>query len=156
MDSGLNNSNPLAHSRTNSTSGGTAEQNRRLLSRSPSISSDIRPLSRKGPVDSMSKRSSLSRVSSLNENASIEARNKDTISRLVMAGLRLYGFQPRKKPSHSRRVSEVNAQAPKSGGESLTQEDAERDEEYKLIYHQAYKGTVFAFVSVVVLLIAMT
>jgi hypothetical protein len=109
---------------------------RRPLSRSPSIS-----LSRKGTLDG-SKRSSLSHITSVSETGTIEGRNKETISRFVMAGMRLYGLQQRKKSGHSRRDSQnlTNAVV------STTTADAANDEEYKLIYHQTYKGVVFAFV----------
>jgi hypothetical protein len=126
-------------SRTGSISGYSHEQPHRVLSRSPSMSSEVRPASRRGPIDNISKRSSLSRVSSLTEAVSTEDRNKEAISRLVMAGMRLYGLQQRKKPNHSRRASEINGQVP--------QNPTPQDEEYKLIYHQTYKGAVLSFVS---------
>jgi hypothetical protein len=114
---------------------------RRPHSRSPSISSESRPLSRKGTLES-SKRSSLSQIISVSEASTVENRNKEAISRFVMAGMRLYGLQQRKKPSHSRRESQniSTALVPPSS------EDVANDEEYKLIYHQTYKGVVFAFV----------
>jgi hypothetical protein len=68
-----------------------------------------------------------------------------------MAGLRLYGLQQsRRKHGHARRTSEVQLQS-QSNVESavLQQEDAAKDEEYKLIYHQTYKGAVFAFRKVI-------
>lgn len=134
------------HSRTASFSAAQTEPPGRPLSRSPSMSSDIRPVSLKGIVEAttMSKRSSLSRVSSLADTATIEERNKDAISRLVMAGMRLYGLQQRKRSGHARRASEVNSQA-QSGADGAYQDAKDKDEEYKLIYHQTYKGTVFAF-----------
>jgi hypothetical protein len=137
------------HSRTSSFSGIQLEQSKRVLSRSPSMSSDTgRPLSRKGASDlPATKRSTLSRVSSLADTASTSERNKDAISRLVMAGMRLYGLTQRKKPTHVRRMSSMQAPSP-----VLSPADAEdvarareQDEEYKLIYHQTYKAAVFAF-----------
>ncbi|KAF2432288.1 hypothetical protein EJ08DRAFT_695737 [Tothia fuscella] len=114
---------------------------KRPLSRSPSISSDTRPGSRRGLLDSQSKRSSLSRITSLSEAATIEDRNKEVISRVVMAGMRLYGLQQRKKPTHARRDSEVAA----ASAASAVSDEVAKDDEYKLIYYQTYKGTVFAF-----------
>ncbi|KAF2836972.1 hypothetical protein M501DRAFT_1006905 [Patellaria atrata CBS 101060] len=116
----------------------------RPLSRSPSISLDSRPTSRKGHLD---KRSSLSRVTSIanaNEGSTVESKNKETISRLVMAGMRLYGLQQRKKTNHNRKDSNVGPVGVKSLDEYTT-DDAPKDEEYKLIYHQVFKGTVFTF-----------
>ncbi|KAJ9642072.1 hypothetical protein H2199_005287 [Coniosporium tulheliwenetii] len=103
----------------------------RPLSRSPSIPLEPRPASRKGQglLDGPSKRSSLPRVTSianLEGDSTIETRNREIISRLVMAGMRMHGFQHRKKQD-------------KSGDQSA------EDEEYKLVYHQAFKGVVFAF-----------
>jgi hypothetical protein len=116
---------------------------RRLLSRSPSMSSDIRPLSRKGFIDG-TKRSSLSQTTNVFETATVEARNKETISRFVMAGMRLYGLQQRKKLGHSRRVSQIT---PVAAAANTSTEDSANDEEYKSIYHQTFRGVVFAFVS---------
>jgi hypothetical protein len=138
-----------SHSRRESISSHAHEQPRRILSRSPSITSDTRPASRTGALEGMNKRSSLSRVSSLNETATTEERNKDAISRLVMAGMRLYGLQQRKRTNHSRRISEINIQMSVNSSDATAKEDATKDEEYKLIYHQTYKGTVFAFVGAI-------
>lgn len=108
--------------------------------------SDLRSFSRRGTVDGLAKRSSLSRVTSMidaDEGTTLESRNKDAISRLVMAGMRLYGLQQRKKSTKLQRhpiTPEILANEKES-------EDAARDEEYKLVYHQTYKGAVFAFVS---------
>jgi hypothetical protein len=99
--------------------------------------------SREASLPATTKRSGLSRVksvSNLPENAdkdSTETKNKDVVSRVVMAGMRLYGFSQ----SKSR----------KSRAESISQETSElaetqsSDEEYKLLYHQVYKATCFAF-----------
>ncbi|KAI9745772.1 MAG: hypothetical protein M1835_002560, partial [Candelina submexicana] len=62
-----------------------------------------------------------------NEAKTTEARNKDTLSRIIMAGMRIYGLQQRKKPINT---------APDTAGEA---------DEYKLVYHQTFKGACFAF-----------
>ncbi|MCJ1363225.1 hypothetical protein MMC16_002332 [Acarospora aff. strigata] len=156
-----------------------------------------RPPSRKGPMLAEShKRSSLHRVESISiptatstvndtfptpdpdpsrdAEISVEQRNKDSLSRIIMAGMRLYGLQQTKhqrrktgtctstSTSKSRAVSE----APTSQGQSQVQaaatnlpstdiytavpkqiattgEDGTGDE-YKLIYHQTFKGACFA------------
>lgn len=79
------------------------------------------------------------------QDQSIEARNKQAISRTVMACMRVYGMQQRR--------ARVKA-GPAKVGESQTSiddpdmvGDDERDLEYKAVYHQTYKGTLFAFVS---------
>lgn len=115
------------------------------LSRSSSTSSEARPPSRKSMMDGAAKRSSLSRITSISnvdEPATVESRNKETISRLVMAGMRLYGLEQRSK-ARSRRASASPSVA--TLDENHVAEEAAKGDEYKLVYHQAYKGTVFAF-----------
>jgi Sld7 C-terminal domain len=117
-------------------------------SRSSSISSETRPLSRRGLLDGQHKRSALSRVTSfVNDTNDTETRNKEAISRIVMAGMRLYGLLQRKKHNHSRRGSGVLG-IERSAPPALDDKEKEeivKDEEYKIIYHQAYKSTVCAF-----------
>ncbi|TID20146.1 hypothetical protein E2P81_ATG07451 [Venturia nashicola] len=119
-------------------------QTGRPHSRSPSFSSDNRPASRRRLLDNNAKRSSLSRVTSLSENATVEDANKEMISRLVMAGMRLYGIQ-RKKQTHSRRNSDniSNVASMGNGVNDGVKEEAIKDEEYKLMYHQTYKAACF-------------
>lgn len=73
----------------------------------------------------------------------IETKNKELISRIIMAGMRLYGL------SQSRnRKSRASSSLPSPVVDlSFEEVEAERknDEEFKLIYHQAFKGTCFAF-----------
>lgn len=123
----------------------------RPLSRSPSITSETRPLSRMGLIDNhASKRSTLSQVATVPlhpEEPTTESRNKEALSRIVMAAMRMQGLQQRKK-NRSRRGSE----APGVGSaEQLSAEaaadEAAKDEEYKLIYHQTYKGAALALVN---------
>ncbi|KAI9718871.1 MAG: hypothetical protein M1812_003755 [Candelaria pacifica] len=59
-----------------------------------------------------------------------ESRNKDFLSRIIMAGMRLYGLQQRKKPNRLQ-IDNNNT--------------TEEINEYKLIYHQTFKGVCFAF-----------
>lgn len=84
------------------------------------------------------KRSSLSQVTKVDDildESSFEERNKKTISKTVMACMRMHGLQQRK--NETQRFDDVDSQAL----------DASGDDEYKGIYHQTYKGTVFTFVS---------
>ncbi|KAL5118764.1 hypothetical protein ACEQ8H_003267 [Pleosporales sp. CAS-2024a] len=121
----------------------------RQLSRSPSISSDTRPLSRKGLQDGHSKRSNLAQVANIPiqpEEPTTESRNKEALSRVVMAAMRMHGLQQRKK-NRSRRVSVVpGTEESQELNVETAAEEAAKDEEYKLMYHQAYKGAAFAFV----------
>lgn len=101
----------------------------RKSSRSMSIS-DARPPSSRGPPEL--KRSTLSNITTDDlEDLSTEFRNKQTVSKVVMAGMRIYGLQQRK------------TQADISEGAAQGQDRS--DEEYKGVYHQTYKGALFAF-----------
>ena len=73
----------------------------------------------------------------------LEERNKETLSRLVMAGMRLYGLSSRSRKSDSGRLSTAAEGRPEQGDDS-TPGPTDADT-YKLVYHQAYKGAVFAF-----------
>ncbi|KAF2688489.1 hypothetical protein K458DRAFT_384675 [Lentithecium fluviatile CBS 122367] len=137
---------PFPESRPNSAHSALARPPSRQLSRSPSLSSDIRPLSRKGPSDSHSKRSTLSQVATIPlhpEEPTIETRNKEALSRVVMAAMRMHGLQQRKK-NKSRRNSVAPGIEIEHLSEEVAAEEAAKDEEYKMIYHQTYKGASIA------------
>lgn len=80
-----------------------------------------RPSSRTGTDR---KRSSLAQVQTPDD-SSFHSRNRQTISKTVMAGMRMYGLQQRK------------------GADSQI-DTALGDDEYKGVYHQTFKGAVFA------------
>lgn len=65
------------------------------------------------------------------EDSSFDSRNRQTITKTVMAGMRMYGLQQRKAGE-----GQMNSES--------VPETASNDEEYKLVYHQTFKGTVFA------------
>ncbi|KAF2478846.1 hypothetical protein BDY17DRAFT_328359 [Neohortaea acidophila] len=112
-------------------------------SRSPSLGPS-RPATAAQPAP---KKSTLSRVQSVNNlhdaTTDIESKNKDAISRIVMAGMRLYGLS-QSKGRRSRSDSTASSPAVDT---TFEEREATRknDEEFKLIYHQVYKGTCFAF-----------
>ena len=125
------------------------------MSRSQSLGSmrDLeatRPSSR-GSVGAM-KRSSLHRVASVATFDSsspapeyingFEQQNKASLSRVVMAGMRMYGLQQQKKAINSRAVPEVPPDTITKS--NLPAATTETEDEYKLIYHQAYKAASFA------------
>lgn len=62
-----------------------------------------------------------------------------------MAAMRMHGLQQRKKPK-SRRSSLAPGLEQDQPAEEITAEEASKDEEYKLIYHQTYKGAALALV----------
>ena len=59
-----------------------------------------------------------------------------------MAGMRLYGLQQRKRTSKSRAVSEVPSQT--ANLDPPLNSALEDVDEYKLVYHQTFKGCCFA------------
>ncbi|KAK1049293.1 hypothetical protein LTR74_017349 [Friedmanniomyces endolithicus] len=112
----------------------------RPLSRSPSV------VSSRPTTAGAAKHSSLSRVQSISGPStedSLEDKNKAIISRVITAGMRLYGLTQSKKPR-----LRASSAAPFLAVEGCPEPDAadqRKDEEYKLIYHQVFKGTCFAY-----------
>ncbi|KAK1064832.1 hypothetical protein LTR74_008405 [Friedmanniomyces endolithicus] len=131
----------LKHRRTVSISDSQANPpGIRPLSRSPSVASS-RPT-----TAGAAKHSSLSRVQSISGTStedSVEDKNKSIISRVVMAGMRLYGLTQSKKPRL--RASSTALSPAIEGCLEPDVADQRRDEEYKLMYHQVFKGTCFAY-----------
>ncbi|KAJ4287640.1 hypothetical protein N0V90_012343 [Kalmusia sp. IMI 367209] len=130
----------------------------RQLSRSPSICSDIRPLSRRGALDNHVKRSALSQVATIPtqpEEPTTESRNKEALSRVVMAAMRMHGLQQRKKNKSRRGSIAPGVQNEEQLNAEAAAEEVAKDEEYKLIYHQTYKSAVLAFVSLPINLLKM-
>ena len=123
------------------------------LSRSQSLGSihgldDIRPRSRNSNL-SVQKRSSLNCVASFATFESsfpvgevsdgLEQQNKNALTRVVMAGMRMYGFQPKRRPTLSRATTEESSQP-------LTSDATPGDEdEYKNMYHHTLKAVSFSF-----------
>ncbi|KAF2397273.1 hypothetical protein EJ06DRAFT_169063 [Trichodelitschia bisporula] len=129
---------------TQAESGARERDPRRHVARSRSVSENL--LGRKGLLDGPVKRSPLSRVqtsAALVSEDITEAKNKETLSRLVMAGMRFYGLTQRKKRT-SRHPSMASIDLA-GMDKPLAEEDGDKDEEYKLVYHQAYKTSAFAF-----------
>ncbi|KAL8791644.1 MAG: hypothetical protein Q9195_005727 [Heterodermia aff. obscurata] len=87
------------------------------------------------------RKTSLNRVESIisapdsidNDNI-ISQQNKSTLARIIMAGMRMYGFQPQKKSKPH----------PPSTTTKTPDPDPDPDE-YKTIYHQTFKAASFAF-----------
>lgn len=130
---------PLKHQRSASI-GQVVPLQTRPLSRSPSIASS-RP-----PTAVARQFSALSRVQSAPgqpEGPTLENQNKDFISRIVMAGMRLYGLAQSKK-RRSRASSTARSPIMDVSFEEL-EADRKNDEDFKLVYHQVFKGTCFSF-----------
>jgi hypothetical protein len=81
----------------------------------------------------------------------MESRNKDALSKVVMAAMRLHGLQQRKKSRLRRASTALDAGEFQQSNAEEDAEEVARDEEYKLVYHQTYKGAAFAFVRPLVL-----
>ncbi|KAK4990779.1 hypothetical protein LTR50_002315 [Elasticomyces elasticus] len=125
------------------------------LSRSSTTSS--LPLNRTATLPTTEpRRSSLLRIQSIPPSialsdtpTTIETRNKALLSRHIMAGMRLHGLsqlKPRPQTrNHSVAPSPSTGSFADSQATSSSAADKAKDEEYKLVYHQAFKGAVFAF-----------
>ncbi|KAH9883082.1 hypothetical protein J1614_000452 [Plenodomus biglobosus] len=135
----------ISDKRSVSVNGPLSRPASRPLSRSSSLSSD-RPTSRKGQPDAHSKRSTLSQVATIPlqpEEPTTESRNKEALSKVVMAAMRMHGLQQKK--NRSRRASVASGFHDKEQlSEEAAAEEAAKDDEYKLIYHQTYKGAALA------------
>ena len=83
---------------------------------------------------------SLAGTSESFNDTSIESRNKQAVSRTVMAGMRMHGLQQSKLYG-----KKTKGQKGQESHEADTQSPAE-ETEFKAVYHQTYKGTLFAFV----------
>lgn len=98
------------------------------------------------------KRSSLHRVEStslpretssvLDYDMSIEQQNKSSLTRIVMAGMRVHGLQQRKKSNKLQASGEVPAADLES---HIVATSTEEESEYKLVYHQTFKAASFTF-----------
>lgn len=68
----------------------------------------------------------------------VQQKNKEMVSKVVLAGLRVWGFTASKR---KKRASTCTSAAP----EPLDAAEEAKEEEYKLLYHHVYKSTCFAF-----------
>ncbi|KXT06636.1 hypothetical protein AC578_8493 [Pseudocercospora eumusae] len=142
----------LRHRRSTSTSQSLPLQSR-PLSRASSVGSSRVADLREPSVPALSKRSSLGRVQSVSlaeadsiveEEPTIEHKNKEFVSKIVMAGMRLYGLvQTKTRKSRANSSAAVSPAVVDVSFEDLDA-DRQKDDEYKLVYHQVYKGTCFA------------
>ena len=98
------------------------------------------------------KRSSLSRVESAYTHCessiisdpedNIIGQNRASLSKVVMAAMRLHGLQQKKKPA-----DELTKRGSLGRSSTMTEAeiDQDKEDEYKLIYHQTLKAAMFAF-----------
>jgi hypothetical protein len=100
--------------------------------------------------EGQAKRSGLSQVATVSlqpEEPTTETRNKEALSRVVMTAMRMYGLEQRKKSKSRQGSAAPGAEATRQLNAEEAAEGAAKDEEYKLIYHQTFKGAVLALVS---------
>jgi hypothetical protein len=146
----------FSHRRTSSNASTPIQT--RPLSRSPSLATS-RPGSVRGAHPTESKPSTLNRVQSLSGLPTVEAsseltaeatteiKNKDSIARVVMAGMRLYGLSQSNRKLRGKQQRSGSA-SPAQEETATTEEmktERKMDEQYKATYHQVYKGVCFAF-----------
>ena len=100
------------------------------------------------PLLAQPSKSSLSRAQSIShadqEQNAVESNNKELISRIVMAGMRLYGFVQRKNSRHVSKSSEAKIALDEVSLSQDIEATRKNDKEFKLVYHQVYKGVCFA------------
>lgn len=70
----------------------------------------------------------------------IEDQNRSALTRIVMAGMRIYGLQQRRKSIKLQSGLELGTDSP-----LIDASNSRGDEEYKLVYHQTFKAATFAF-----------
>ena len=71
---------------------------------------------------------------------SFEDQNKFVLTRIIMAGMRIYGLQQRRKSVKLQTDSELGADS------TFTDKSLTRgDDEYKMVYHQTLKAATFTF-----------
>ena len=88
---------------------------------------------------------SMTLTSSLYSETSNEVHNKQAISRIVMAGMRMHGLQQCK--ASGKNIAARNAKRPSQAD----MHDESGNPEFKEVYHQTYKGTLFVFVGLIIL-----
>ncbi|KAL8799325.1 MAG: hypothetical protein Q9182_005969 [Xanthomendoza sp. 2 TL-2023] len=91
---------------------------------SPSPSSDVPPAN----------------LTSIKNNNDIESQNKTSLSRIILAGMRMYGFQQQQHRKKS--IGHLDTQSQLSGMRGGAEGN---EDEYKIIYHQTFKASSFAF-----------
>lgn len=112
----------LDYSRPASRSGSLAHGKRLSLHRVESV---VSPRESPGPLDS---------------DGSHAQQNKDALTKVIMAAMRLHGLQQKKKPA--------SKTLPQSQATLRTETNAaatEAEDEYKLVYHQTFKSATFTF-----------
>ncbi|KAI9728785.1 MAG: hypothetical protein M1828_002891 [Chrysothrix sp. TS-e1954] len=78
--------------------------------------------------------------------ATVDARNKQNISRIVMVGMRMYGLKQNKSVTRLKKhTNGGSTQEAQADSNIPSQDQLADDDEFKTVYHQTYKGALFAF-----------
>ncbi|KAI5258827.1 hypothetical protein E4T42_00446 [Aureobasidium subglaciale] len=113
----------------------------RPKSRSPSIATLRRePTLPERRVSGLSRSTPVPVTAVSAEDEVLEKKNKDMVSKVVLAGLRVWGFT-----ASSKRKKRASTATPAPESQVLDPHEEAKDEEYKLLYHHVYKATCFAF-----------
>ncbi|KAL9022378.1 MAG: hypothetical protein Q9185_000494 [Variospora sp. 1 TL-2023] len=78
----------------------------------------------------------------------IEQQNKTSLSRIIMTGMRMYGFPPQRKKSigNLQQDSQTQRLSPLDGPPPIEDTtNSSRQDEYKAVYHQTFKAVSFVF-----------
>lgn len=71
----------------------------------------------------------------------LQQKNKDMVSKVVLAGLRVWGFTASKR----KKRASTSAATMETQQIAMDPDEEAKDEEYKLLYHHVYKAACFAF-----------
>ncbi|KAG9520997.1 hypothetical protein KCV07_g3966, partial [Aureobasidium melanogenum] len=71
----------------------------------------------------------------------LQQKNKDMVSKVVLAGLRVWGFTASKR----KKRASTSAATLETQQIAVDPDEEAKDEEYKLLYHHVYKAACFAF-----------
>ncbi|KAI4156003.1 MAG: hypothetical protein LQ340_000592 [Diploschistes diacapsis] len=80
------------------------------------------------------------------EATSFQAKNKNALSRVIMAGMRMHGLSQRKKtfpPPTPIIDQEPSSRPTTASGTTIAAGTPSLEDEYKLVYHQTYKAAAF-------------
>ena len=134
------------HGRHHSASGPIARTKNSTLQRVASTGDmdDIRSAGSNSPAPELL--DSVSNAQSLDP-SSLHARNKNALSRVIMAGMRMHGLAQRKKSipllTDSGGQGLSSSRPATASGIIKTTQGGEEDE-YKIVYHQTFKAAAFA------------
>ncbi|KAI5210635.1 hypothetical protein E4T39_00088 [Aureobasidium subglaciale] len=117
----------------------------RPKSRSPSIATLRRePTLPERRVSSLSRSTPVPVTAVTAEEEALEKKNKDMVSKVVLAGLRVWGFTASSSASRRKNRAASTSLISTTESQDPDHHHEAKDEEYKLLYHHVYKGACFA------------